>query len=78
MAVTHILASGSSAVKLSMLSRLLRALAPGDPADRVNRLTAGLDHVESAAPTVALEELAVECGAAPRLEGLAGGRARRT
>jgi phosphohistidine swiveling domain-containing protein len=59
-AVTHILATGSSAVKLSILSRLLRAMAPGDPADRVNRLTAGLDHVESAAPTVALEELAAE------------------
>ncbi len=64
-AVTHILASGSSAVKLSMLSRLLRAMAPGDPADRVNRLTAGLDHVESAAPTVALEELAVEAAQHP-------------
>ena len=59
-AVTHILASGASAVKLSILSRLLQALAPGDPADRVNRLTAGLDRVESAAPAVALEAIADE------------------
>jgi pyruvate,water dikinase len=64
-AVTHILASGASAVKLSVLSRLLLALAPGDPADRVNRLTAGLDRVESAAPTVALEALAGEAALHP-------------
>ena len=64
-AVTHILASGASAVKLSILSRLLGALAPGDPADRVNRLTAGLDRVESAAPTVELEEMADECARHP-------------
>jgi phosphohistidine swiveling domain-containing protein len=64
-AVTHILASGASGVKLSILSRLLAALAPGDPADRVNRLTAGLDGIESAAPTVALEALADECARNP-------------
>ena len=64
-AVTHILASGASAVKLSILSRVLRLVAPGDPADRVNRLTAGLDGVESTAPTVALEALGAECARHP-------------
>lgn len=60
-AVTHILASGASAVTLSVLSRVLGAWAPGDPVDRVNRLTAGLDGVESALPTAALEEIAEAC-----------------
>ena len=64
-AVTHILASGASAVKLSILSRVLRATGPGDPADRVNRLTAGLDGIESTAPTVALEELGAEAARRP-------------
>jgi pyruvate,water dikinase len=64
-AVTHILASGASAMKLSILSRLLKAMAPGDPADRVNRLTAGLDRVESAAPAVALEAIAGDCARLP-------------
>ena len=74
-AVTHILASGASAVKLSILSRVLQALAPGDPADRVNRLTAGLDGVESAAPTLALEALAAECARHPDWKAwLEGGR----
>ena len=56
--VTHILSSGASAVKLSLLARALAWLAPGDPSDRVNRLTAGLDGVESAEPTPALERIA--------------------
>ena len=64
-AVTHILTSGASAVKLAALSRLLCAVAPGDPADRVNRLTAGLDGIESTAPTVALEALGAECARHP-------------
>ena len=64
-AVTHILASGASAVKLSLLSRVLRVMADGDPADRVNRLTAGLDGVASTAPTVALEQLGAECARRP-------------
>lgn len=58
-AVAHILSSGASATSLALLHRLLGALSPGDPAARVARLTAGLEGVASAAPTIALEELAL-------------------
>jgi phosphohistidine swiveling domain-containing protein len=57
-ATTHILASGASGATLSLLRRLVAWLAPGDSAARVARLTAGLQGVASAAPTIALEELA--------------------
>ena len=58
-AVAHILSSGASATALALLHRLVGALGPGDPAARVARLTAGLEDVASAAPTVALEGLAL-------------------
>src|SRR5262249_59814243 len=57
-ATTHIAVSGASAVKLALAQRLLARWAPGDALARVNRLMAGLDGVESAAPALALEALA--------------------
>ena len=57
-ATTHVAVSGASAVRLAILQRLLARWAPGDAQARTNRLMAGLDGVESAAPAVALEELA--------------------
>ncbi len=62
---THIAASGSSAFRLALLTRVVAAWLPGDPADLVNRLVAGLPDVESAAPTLALEKIAAEAGAQP-------------
>jgi len=57
---THIAASGASAFRLAVLTRAVAAWLPGDPADLVNRLVAGLPDVESAAPTLALENIAAE------------------
>lgn len=62
---THIATSGSSAFRLALLTRVVEAWLPGDPADLVNRLVAGLPDVESAAPTLALEEIASEAAARP-------------
>ena len=57
-AATHVLTSGASAAALSVLARMLEAFARGPAAERASRLTAGLQEVESAAPTLALEALA--------------------
>jgi len=56
----HVAASGSSALRLSLLGRLIAAWTPGDPFPRCNRLIAGLDNVESALPSLAIEALAAE------------------
>jgi phosphohistidine swiveling domain-containing protein len=58
-ATTHVAVSGASAVRLGILERLLARWLPGDAPARVNRLLAGLDGVESAAPALALDSLAV-------------------
>lgn len=60
----HIATSGASAFRLALLSRVA-AWLPGDPADLVNRLVAGLPDIESAAPTLALEGLAEAARADP-------------
>lgn len=60
----HIATSGASAFRLALLSRAAEWL-PGDPADLVNRLVAGLPDIESAAPTLALEGLAETARAEP-------------
>jgi rifampicin phosphotransferase len=65
----HIAASGSSAVRLALLTRVA-AWLPGDPADLVNRLVAGLPDIESAAPTLALEEIAQQARARPEWNAL--------
>jgi phosphohistidine swiveling domain-containing protein len=57
-ATTHIAVSGASAVRLALLERALGWWLPGDPRARLNRLLAGLDGVESAAPALALDTLA--------------------
>jgi pyruvate,water dikinase len=57
---THIAVSGSSAVRLALLARVLGRWLGGDPMERVNRLVAALDEVESASPTLTLEALAAE------------------
>jgi pyruvate,water dikinase len=57
---THIAVSGSSAVRLALLARLVGRLAGGDPLERVNRLVAAIDEVESASPALALEAIAAE------------------
>jgi pyruvate,water dikinase len=62
---THIAVSGASAVRLAVLARVLGRLAGGDPVERVNRLVAAIDDVESAAPTRALEALAEEAARRP-------------
>jgi len=59
-ATTHVAVSGASAVRLGILERLLARWLPGDAPARVNRLLAGLDGVESAAPALALDSLATE------------------
>jgi rifampicin phosphotransferase len=64
-AATHVLCSGASGARLAVLGRLLAVFAKGDPTERVNRLVAGLDGVESAAPTLALEAMAVRIAASP-------------
>jgi rifampicin phosphotransferase len=56
-ATTHVLTSGASAVSQAWLARVLRLLGADTP-ERLNRLTAGLDDVASAAPAVALERIA--------------------
>jgi rifampicin phosphotransferase len=56
----HIATSGSSAVRLALLGRLVDRWVPGDPTDLVNRLVAGLPGVASASPAMALEAVAVE------------------
>jgi pyruvate,water dikinase len=60
----HIATSGASAFRLAVLSRVA-AWLPGEPADLVNRLVAGLPDIESAAPTLALEGLAEQARAVP-------------
>lgn len=57
-ATTHVAVSGATAVRLAILQRILGRWTPGDTRARVNRLLAGLDDVESAAPALALESLA--------------------
>jgi pyruvate,water dikinase len=64
-AEVHILASGASAFRLAALGRLLASTRPRDAGERVNRLLAGLDDVESALPALALEELAAATAADP-------------
>lgn len=62
---THIAVSGAAAFRLAGLGRLVGGEGD-DAAARVNRLVAGLDGVESAGPTLALEALARQARA--RLE----------
>ena len=62
-ATAHIAVSGSSAVRLAILGRLVPGGDGGSPAARVNRLVAGLRDLESAEPTTALESLAAEAAA---------------
>jgi phosphohistidine swiveling domain-containing protein len=57
-AATHVAVSGASAVRLGILERLLGRGLPGEAMARVNRLLAGLDGVESAAPALELDTLA--------------------
>ncbi|HEU0105647.1 MAG TPA: PEP/pyruvate-binding domain-containing protein, partial [Vicinamibacteria bacterium] len=57
-ATTHVAVSGASAVRLTILERLLGRWLPGDARARLNRLLGGLDGVESAAPAQALDTLA--------------------
>lgn len=64
-AATHVLTSGASAATLSVLGRMLEAFTRGPAAERLSRLTAGLLDVESAAPTLALEELAARNASNP-------------
>ena len=64
-ATAHIAVSGSSAVRLAVLGRLLTGASSGTSPARLNRLVAGLDDVLSAEPTTALESLAVEAAARP-------------
>jgi len=62
---THIAVSGSSAVRLALLGRVV-SLAGGGPAPgRVNRLVAGLEDIESVEPASALEELAAGASRTP-------------
>ncbi|HVR70854.1 MAG TPA: PEP-utilizing enzyme, partial [Vicinamibacteria bacterium] len=63
---THIAVSGASAVRLALLARVLGRVTGGDPIERVNRLVAAIDDVESATPALALEAIASE--AAPRAD----------
>lgn len=62
---THIAVSGSSAVRLTVLARVLGWLGNGDPMERVNRLVAAIDDVESASPALVLEALAAEASRRP-------------
>lgn len=64
-AEAHVATSGSSAFRLALLGRVLAVLAPGNTADRLNRLVASLADVESASPALALEALAGEARAQP-------------
>ena len=65
LAATHVAASGACAVRLAVLARLLSAWAPGEAHERLNRLVAGLDDLESAQPVVEIERLAAEAAAEP-------------
>ena len=56
-AAAHVLSSGASAASQALLARALHLLGLDAP-ERLNRLTAGLDDVASAAPAVALERIA--------------------
>lgn len=56
----HIATSGSSAVRMALLGRVVGRWVPGDPTDLVNRLVGGLPDVASAAPAMALEAVAAE------------------
>ncbi len=56
----HVAVSGSCGFRLALLARLLDAFRPGETAERLNRLVAGLPDVASVAPALALEELARE------------------
>ena len=64
-ATAHIAVSGSSAVRLAVLGRLIPGADAGTSAARVNRLVAGLGDVESAEPTTALESVAAKAAARP-------------
>lgn len=57
---THIATTGSSAVRLALLSHALDRWAEGEAGDLANRLLAGLPDVMSIAPTLALEAIAAE------------------
>jgi len=63
--MVHIAVSGSSAFRLALLTRFVERRRLAAPADLVNRLVAGLDEVESASPTLALEHLAADTRARP-------------
>jgi pyruvate,water dikinase len=63
-AEAHVATSGASGVRLALLARLLPA-ARHAVSDRVNRLVSGLDGVASAAPALAIEDLAAEARARP-------------
>jgi phosphohistidine swiveling domain-containing protein len=65
LATTHIASSGASAVRQAVLGRLLDTKRGAPAGERVNRLLAGLDAVESASPTVALESLGLRLAADP-------------
>jgi pyruvate,water dikinase len=71
-ATTHVAVSGASAVRLGILERLLARWLPGDATARVNRLLAGLDGVESAAPALALDSIAVAVRARPQWRAFVG------
>jgi len=71
-ATTHVAVSGASAVRLGILERLLARWLPGDAPARVNRLLAGLDGVESAAPALALDAIAVAVRTRPQWRAFVG------
>jgi pyruvate,water dikinase len=61
----HIAVSGACGLRLALLARLLDTLRPGETAERINRLVAGLPDLPSVAPALALESLAREAAAEP-------------
>ncbi len=65
LAWTHVASSGSCGFRLALLGGVVGAFAPGDPAERVNRLVAGLENVASTAPAFALEALAEKAAHEP-------------
>ena len=71
-ATTHVAVSGASAVRLAILERVLGRWLPGDAPARVNRLLAGLDGVESAAPAMALDALAADMRGRPQWRDFVG------
>jgi rifampicin phosphotransferase len=65
LAWTHVASSGSCGFRLALLGGVVGRFAPGDPAERVNRLVAGLEGVASSAPAFALEALAEDAAHQP-------------